>query len=143
MTAEHRSALLLLVNLLLLLALGFAFYWGILSRIWDADALKLSFVIIGLYFVTAFAITFDWIGDELADQIEARLPMLALCGTVYGILIVFSVLGTAKIGGAADFKSLIGPLLSGGGTAMWPTFLGLLGSNLLWAHLIVKRSGHG
>jgi hypothetical protein len=141
MTEDGKSALLLLINLALAGALAAAWYYGALAVIWQADVLKLSFVIIGLFFVTAFAVTFDWIGDELADAIEGRLPMLALCGTVYGILVVFSVLGQAKIGGAADFKALIGPLLSGGGSAMWPTFLALLGSNLLWAQLLIRRGG--
>ena len=32
-------------------------------------------------------------------------------------------------------------LLAGGGTAMWPTFLALLGSNLLWAQILIRRAG--
>ena len=139
MTDARKSALLLLVNLALLGALFVAFYFGELAMIWRVDVLKLSFVIIGLYFATAFAITFDLISDDLADQIEGRLPMIALCGTVYGILSVFQILASAKLGSASDFKNLIGPLLAGGGTAMWPTFLALLGSNLLWGQLLVRR----
>ena len=138
-SSARKTAFLLLINFALLGALGFAGYYGWLTAIWQADALKLSFVVIGIYFVTAFAATFSWISDELTETVEARLPMIALCGTVYGILIVFSVLGQAKFSGAGDFKSLIGPLLSGGGSAMWPTFLALAGSNLLWLHLLIKR----
>jgi hypothetical protein len=59
---------------------------------------------------------------------------------VYGILTVFQVLAGTKLGSAADFKALIGPLLAGGGTAMWPTFLALLGSNLLWAQILIRRA---
>ena len=140
-SSERKTALLLLLNLVLLGALGFAGYYGWLTAIWRADALKLSFLVIGIYFVTAFAATFSWISDELTETVEARLPMIALCGTVYGILIVFSVLGQAKFSGAGDFKSLIGPLLSGGGSAMWPTFLALAASNLLWLQIVVKRGG--
>ena len=137
--SARKTAFLLLINFALLDALFAAGYYGWLTAIWQADALKLSFVVIGIYFVTAFAATFSWISDELTETVEARLPMIALCGTVYGILIVFSVLGQAKFNGAGDFKSLIGPLLSGGGSAMWPTFLALAGSNLLWLHLLIKR----
>ncbi len=137
--SESKTALLLLLNFILLGALFGAGYYGWLTAIWQADALKLSFVVIGIYFVTAFAATFSWISNDLVETVESRLPMIALCGTVYGILIVFSVLGQAKFSGAGDFKSLIGPLLSGGGSAMWPTFLALAGSNLLWLHLLIKR----
>jgi hypothetical protein len=118
-----------------------ATYYGALTVLWQVDVLKLSFVLILVFFGTAFGITFNLINDDLADTIEARLPMIALCGTVYGILSVFQVLASAKIGSAGDFKSLIGPLLAGGGTAMWPTFLALLGSNLLWAQLLIRRAG--
>ena len=137
--SSARKALLLLINFALLGALFAAWYYGALAVIWQADALKLSFLVIGIYFVTAFAATFSWISDELTETVEARLPMIALVGTTYGILTVFSVLAEAKFNGAADFKSLIGPLLSGGGSAMWPTFLALVGSNLLWLHLLIKR----
>jgi hypothetical protein len=138
---ERKSALLLLINLALLIALLVASYYGALAVLWQVDVLKLSFVLILLYFATAFAITFNFIGEDLAEAIEARLPMIALCGTVYGILSVFQVLAGAKLGSAADFKNLIGPLLAGGGTAMWPTFLALLGSNLLWAQMLIRRAG--
>jgi hypothetical protein len=134
-----KSAALLLFDLMLVGALGAAWYYGWLTTIWNLDALKLSFVIIPAFFATAFAITFDWISDETAENIENRLPMIALCGTVYGILSVFSVLATARFGGASDFKALIGPLLAGGGSAMWPTFLALAASNLLWLHQVVRR----
>ncbi len=133
----RKSAFLLLLNLMLLGALGAAWYYGLLTTIWRVDVLKLSFVIIIVYFLTAFALCFDLVDKHLADSIEARLPMIALCGTVYGILTVFSVLADTKFGSAADFKALIGPLLAGGGTAMWPTFLALLGSNLLWGQLLI------
>ncbi len=135
----RKRALLLLLNFVVLGGLFAAWYYGGLARVWDADALKLSFLIILLYIGTAWASIFDWIGDDWVEAIEARLPMIALCGTVYGILIVFAVLGEVKFSGAADFKSLIGPLLSGGGSAMWPTLLALAGSNLLWLHLLIKR----
>ncbi len=138
-SSGRKTAFLLLINFALLGALFAAWYYGALAVIWQADALKLSFLVIGIYFVTAFAATFSWISNELTETVETRLPMIALCGTVYGILIVFSVLGQAKFNGAGDFKSLIGPLLSGGGSAMWPTFLALAGSNLLWLHLLIKR----
>ncbi len=138
-SSGRKSALLLLINFAILGALFAAWYYGVIERIWLADQLKLSFVVIALYLLTAFASIFSWIGDELVETVEARLPMIALVGTTYGILTVFSVLAEAKFNGAADFKSLIGPLLSGGGSAMWPTFLALLGSNLLWLHLLIKR----
>lgn len=134
-----KSAGLLLLNLALTGALAAAWYFGWLARIWDADALKLSFLIIPAYFVTAFGATFGLVGDDLLETVEGRLPMIALCGTVYGILSVFSVLAEAKFGSAGDFKALIGPLLAGGGSAMWPTFLALAASNLLWFHLVVRR----
>ncbi len=139
-SSERKStALLLLINFVVLGALFAAWYYGGLAAIWQADALKLSFLVIAIYVLTGFAYTFGWISDELTETVEGRLPMIALCGTVYGILIVFSVLGSAKFSGAGDFKALIGPLLSGGGSAMWPTFLALAGSNLLWLHLMIKR----
>jgi hypothetical protein len=141
MLEERKSALLLLINLALLVTLLVATYYGALAVLWQVDVLKLSFVLILLYFATAFAITFNLIGEDLADAIEARLPMIALCGTVYGILSVFQVLAGAKLGSASDFKNLVGPLLAGGGTAMWPTFLALLGSNLLWAQMLIRRAG--
>ncbi len=135
----RKRALLLLLNFVVLGGLSAAWYYGGLARIWEADALKLSFLVIVLYLGTAWASIFGWLDDDWVEAVEARLPMIALCGTVYGILIVFSVLGQAKFNGAGDFKSLIGPLLSGGGSAMWPTFLALAGSNLLWLHLLIKR----
>ena len=141
MLEQRKSALLLLINFALLIALFVATYYGALTVLWHIDVLKLSFVLILLYFATAFAITFNLISEDLADAIEARLPMIALCGTVYGILSVFQVLAGAKVGSASDFKNLIGPLLAGGGTAMWPTFLALLGSNLLWAQILIRHSG--
>jgi hypothetical protein len=141
MREEGKSAVLLLINLALLVTLLVASYYGALTILWRIDVLKLSFVLILLYFATAFALVFNLIGDDLADAIEARLPMIALCGTVYGILSVFQVLASTKLGSAADFKNLVGPLLAGGGTAMWPTFLALLGSNLLWAQLLIRRAG--
>jgi hypothetical protein len=143
MLEERKSALLLLINLALLVSLLVASYYGALTVLWQVDVLKLSFLLILLYFATAFAITFNLIGEDLADAIEARLPMIALCGTVYGILSVFQVLAGAKLGSASDFKNLIGPLLAGGGTAMWPTFLALLGSNLLWAQILIRHAGRG
>ena len=141
MLEARKSALLLLINFALLITLLVASYYGALTVLWQVDVLKLSFVLILLFFVTAFGITFDLIGEDFADAIEARLPMIALCGTVYGILSVFQVLASAKLGSAADFKTLVGPLLAGGGTAMWPTFLALLGSNLLWAQILIRRAG--
>jgi len=139
--SARKSALLLLIDLALCGALFAAWYYGWLAVIWQADALKLSFVVLSLFFLAAFGHTFGLISDETAENIEGRLPMIALCGTVYGILSVFSVLATAKFGSAGDFKALIGPLLAGGGSAMWPTFLALAGSNLLWVHLVVRRWG--
>ncbi len=138
--SERKStALLLLINFIVWGALIAAWYYGGLAAIWQADALKLSFLVIAIYLLTAWSSIVGWISDDLVETIEGRLPMIALCGTVYGILIVFSVLGQAKFSGAGDFKALIGPLLSGGGSAMWPTFLALAGSNLLWLHLMIKR----
>jgi len=139
MTHARRSALILLINLVALTALAYAYYCGQLALIWQADVLKLSFVILGAFVVTGMALTFDLISDELADAIEARLPMIALCGTVYGILSVFQVLASAKLESATAFKELIGPLLAGGGTAMWPTFLALLCSNVLWVEILIRR----
>lgn len=135
---QTRSALLLLVNLALLGGLFAAWYYGGLALIWRLDALKLSFLIIPIYFVTAFAATFNLISDDLLESVESRLPMIALCGTVWGIITVFLVLGETKFSGAGDFKQLIGPLLAGGGSAMFPTFLALAGSNLLWLHQLIR-----
>src|SRR5689334_4452415 len=98
MLEERKSALLLLINFVLLITLLVAAYYGALTVLWQADVLKLSFVLIVLFFLTAFGITFGLIGEDLADAIEARLPMIALCGTVYGILSVFQVLAGAKVG---------------------------------------------
>ena len=134
-----KTALLLLINTALLFAVGWAAYWGHLATIWDADALKLSFVIMPLFFLAGYGLSLGFISDDLAEEIEARLPMVALTGTVYGILLVFSVLAKAKLGSAADFKTQLPILLSGGGSAMWPTFLALAGSNLLWVQLLIHR----
>lgn len=139
--SARKSALLLLIDLALCGALFAAWYYGWLAVIWRADALKLSFVILPIFFLTAFGLALDLISDEAGENIENRLPMIALCGTVYGILSVFSVLAEAKFGSAGDFKALIGPLLAGGGSAMWPTFLALAGSNILWVHQVVRRWG--
>jgi hypothetical protein len=139
--SPQKAALLLLINLALLGALGAAWYYGGLALIWRLDALKLSFLIIAIYLATAFAATFEWISDEALESIESRLPMIALCGTVWGIISVFLLLGEVKFSGAGDFKNLIGPLLAGGGSAMFPTFLALAGSNLLWLHQVVRRWG--
>lgn len=138
--SSTKSACLLLLNLALLGGLFAAWYYGGVALVWRLDALKLSFLIVPTYFVTAFAATFGWIGDELLESIESRLPMIALCGTVWGIVTVFLVLGETKFNGAADFKQLIGPLLAGGGSAMFPTFLALAGSNLLWLHQIIRHA---
>ncbi len=135
----RKRALLLLLNFVVLGGLVAAWYYGWAAQIWGADVLKLSFAVIAIYLVTAWASTFDLIADEWAETIETRLPSLALQGTVFGLIVVFSVMGATKFAGASDFKGLIGPLLSGGGTALWPTFLALVGSNLLWLHLLIKR----
>lgn len=136
---ERTSALLLLINVALLFGVGVAAYSGELLVIWHADALKISFIILPVFFATGFALSFGLIDDDLADEIAERLPMLALMGTVYGILVVFKALGMAKIGGASDIKTLLPPILSGGGSAMWPTFLGIAGSNILWGQILLRR----
>ena len=139
--SKTKSAFLLLIDLVLCGGLYAAWYYWWLATIWQADALKLSFLIIPLFFLTAFGLAFGWVKEETAEDIESRLPMIALCGTVFGILSVFSVLAQVKFGTASDFKTLIGPLLAGGGTAMYPTFLALAASNILWAQLHVVRWG--
>lgn len=136
-----RRSFLFLLDLVILGALWWAYYYGWLSVIWHADALKLSFLIIPLGMLTAFGVAFGFVSEERGEDIRNQLPMIALMGTVYGILSVFSVLAEAKFGSAGDFKSLIGPLLAGGGSAMWPTFLALAGANLLWVHSVVMNWG--
>lgn len=139
MMRERKSAVLLLINVALLCAFGWAGYHGDLATIWHADALKLSFIIMPLFFIAGFGLALGLITDDLAEEIEARLPMIALTGTVYGILLVFSVLAEAKLGTASDLKTQLPVLLSGGGSAMWPTFIALAGSNVLWAQLMIYR----
>src|SRR5438445_157269 len=59
MLEERKSALLLLINFALLIALLVAAYYGALTVLWQIDVLKLSFVLILLFFGTAFGITFN------------------------------------------------------------------------------------
>lgn len=136
---ERTSALLMLINVALLFALGVAAYSGWLAMIWHADVLKISFIIIPAFFITGFGLSLGWISDGLADEVAERLPMIALMGTVAGMIIIFSAIGAVKIGGAGDIQSLLPPILKGGASAMYPTLLGIAGSNILWFQLLIRR----
>ena len=134
-----KSALLLLINTALLFAVGWAAYWGYLATIWHADLLKISFIILPAYFLTGFGLSLGLVSEDLADDVAERLPMIALMGTVAGMIIIFGAIGSVNIGNAGDIKNLLPPILKGGASAMYPTLLGIAGSNLLWLQLLIRR----
>lgn len=141
MRQETRSALLLLVNLALLGALAYAVYYGYFAYLWKADFSKLSFAIIGIYFITAGCVCFGWFRESIVQEVADLLPGIALVGTVLGIILVLSALSHVSAGGGADFKAFLEPVLIGAGTAFQPTLLGVSAAVLLRFQLMfVGRS---
>ena len=131
MMPERKSAVLLLINVALLCALGWAGYHGYFVFLWKTDFSKLSFVILAVYFVTAGFVTFNKHRESLVQEIADLLPGIALVGTVLGIILVLSALSHVAVSGAGDFKALIEPILIGAGTSFQPTLLGVAASVLL------------
>jgi hypothetical protein len=139
MAKQTKLAFLLLFDLVLLGGVAVAAYYGWALHIWHDDILGISFALVAIYFAAALAYDLDRIGGDLLDDVANHMPMIALIGTVFGIITAFDVLRRTQFSGPADFKALIGPLLAGGGSAMWPTFFGLTGAVLLWVHRIAQR----
>lgn len=138
MTEDSKSALLLLINVVLFGAFLVACYYGYLTFLWHTDASKLSYVILAIYFATASFVTLGRYRESVVQEIADLLPGVALIGTVLGIILVLSALANVSASGASDFKALVGPILTGAGTAFQPTLLGVSAAVLLRFQLVLR-----
>ena len=132
-------------------AIGFgsAWYAGLVSKLWDIDQTKLSFVIIGLYFlISPFIGWITWRRErgyavgQLLQHIDALeeasdlMMKLAIMGTTLGFFIVIT---STFAGGAGVNQQLIVDAVKGLGIIYLVTFVGVLCSSLLNLQLVNLR----
>ena len=122
-------------------------YFGMHTRLYEADVTKLSFVILGIFILTS-----GWIGKKTADLayredyeqktgvgwfIAESCLALGMVGTVTGFLYM---LGTAfsgiDVSNTVTLQNALMQMATGMSTALYTTLIGLISSLLIKVQLI-------
>jgi hypothetical protein len=126
---------------------------GIFSIMWVADVSKISFIIIGLYFILTFftgVITHRLNKENLSDEDRSTyiryldacwysselLMALGMMGTLIGFSLMLGSLVGLDFANIAATKTGIFSMAAGMGTAIYATLSGLIASQLLKIQLV-------
>jgi|TARA_R110001606_G_scaffold7787_6_gene34123 hypothetical protein len=137
---------------LTVLAATVGYYFGFFHELYNKDATRLSFVIIGIYIVTTLyvgKITYDQRqGKEYSNKLNVAwfaseaLLSLGMIGTVAGfILMLGDSFGAIDTANAESLKEALSSMALGMSTALYTTLVGLVLSQALKIQLINIESG--
>jgi len=126
----------------ILIVLFGSFALGIIQTIWIADVTRLSFLIMGIFFVGTFKCGYDILKFEQTGSMHKReielgwfmsesLLGLGMAGTVIGFIIIMKDFGSLDVQDVSSIQNLIKSLGAGISTALYTTLLGLISSLFL------------
>lgn len=127
------------------LILFLAYHFGYLAQLYDADITKLSWVIIGLFFLLNIRLgyqlhtnretgkNFDWLMSE-------TMISLGMVGTVVGFIYMLSTVFTdINLDDIRSVQDSLSIMATGMGTALWTTLIGLICSILFKTQLVLTE----
>lgn len=120
-----------LFNSLVLFLFAYAAYFGnAVQFLWQYDATRFSFLIIGIYLLLTLYIglTRQYGSAALVYFVSNRLTSVGLIGTVIGIMLLMHNLGTQNIN---DVAQVFGALVRGMSTLLITTLCGMAFSLLM------------
>jgi hypothetical protein len=127
------------------LILFLSYHFGYLHQLYNADITKLSWVIIGLFFLLNIRLgyqlhtdrktgnNFDWLMSE-------TMISLGMVGTVVGFIYMLSTIFTdINLDDIRSVQDSLGIMATGMGTALWTTLIGLICSILYKTELVLTE----
>ena len=127
------------------LILFLSYHFGYLHQLYDADITKLSWIIIGLFFLLNIRLgfqlhtnrrtgnNFDWLMSE-------TMISLGMVGTVVGFIYMLSTIFTdINLDDIRSVQDSLGIMATGMGTALWTTLIGLICSILYKTELVLTE----
>ena len=128
-----------------LLILFLSYHFGFLQQLYRADITKLSWIIIGLFFLLNIRLgyqlhtnrktgnNFDWLMSE-------TMISLGMVGTVVGFIYMLStVFLDINLDDIRSVQDSLGVMATGMGTALWTTLIGLICSILYKTELVLAE----
>jgi len=128
------------------LILFLSYHFGYLHQLYDADITKLSWIIIGLFFLLNIRLgfqlhtnrrtgnNFDWLMSE-------TMISLGMVGTVVGFIYMLSTIFTdINLDDIRSVQDSLGIMATGMGTALWTTLIGLICSILYKTQLVLTET---
>jgi len=125
------------------LLLFLAYYYGFAEQLYNADITKLSWIIIGIFFIMSLktgvtlhtkrtgTTDFEWFMAE-------SMLSLGMVGTVVGFIYMLSVVfNTIDINQINTVQAALSQMATGMGTALWTTLVGLIFSLIYKTQLVV------
>ena len=124
-----------------------AYITGLFAQVNDADFTKISFLIYGLFIVFSIrcGINTAKIEEDQAGWFMSDIFVsLGLIGTLIGLIYVFTTsLESVDVSQPQSMKAAISSMMSGMGTALYTTIIGLICSLLLKLQLFNLERGIG
>ena len=128
-----------------ILILFLSYHFGYLEQLYHADITKLSWIIIGLFFLLNIRLgyqlhtnrktgnNFDWLMSE-------TMISLGMVGTVVGFIYMLSTIFTdINLDDIRSVQDSLGIMATGMGTALWTTLIGLICSILYKTQLVLTE----
>ena len=128
------------------LILFLSYHFGYLHQLYNADITKLSWIIIGLFFLLNIRLgfqlhtnrrtgnNFDWLMSE-------TMISLGMVGTVVGFIYMLSTIFTdINLDDIRSVQDSLGIMATGMGTALWTTLIGLICSILYKTQLVLTET---
>jgi len=128
-----------------LLILFLSYHFGYLHQLYAADITKISWIIIGLFFLLNIRLgyqlhtnretgkNFDWLMSE-------TMISLGMVGTVVGFIYMLSTVFTdINLDDIRSVQDSLGVMATGMGTALWTTLIGLICSILFKTQLVLTE----
>ena len=128
-----------------ILILFLSYHFGFLTQLYYADITKLSWIIIGLFFLLNVRLgyqlhtnrktgnNFDWLMSE-------TMISLGMVGTVVGFIYMLSTIFTdIDLDNIRSVQDSLGVMATGMGTALWTTLIGLICSILYKTQLVLTE----
>ena len=130
------------------------FYFGIFEDIWEKDATRISFLIMGIYTISSLYVgrlTYKVMKGRDADTgvsvswfASESLLTLGMIGTVAGfILMLGDSFGSIDTSNPDTLKDALSSMALGMSTALYTTLVGLILSQALKIQLVNLETGEG
>jgi len=138
---------------LVILGMAFAALFGIPSKVYENDATKLSFLIVGIFIVMSTRCGIQTYNKEILQNLDGELAKqktdqlnnaietgwfasdlcltIGMIGTVIGFIMMLAGFGAVDAKDASSIQNLMSSMSSGMATALYTTLAGLICSSLL------------